>query len=34
MLLLVLLWSWDALRLLPRWQAVFAPGGHELYLAY
>jgi hypothetical protein len=34
MMLLLALWSWDALRLLPRWQAVFAEGGHELYLAY
>jgi hypothetical protein len=32
--LLLLLWSWDNLRLLPRWQSVFAPGGHALYLAY
>lgn len=33
-LLLVLLWSWDALRLLPRWETVFSTGGNELYLSY
>ncbi len=33
-LLLLALWSWDALRLLPRWQQVFAAGGNRLYLSY
>ena len=34
MIVLLVLWTWDGLRLLPRWQAVSAPGGHQLYLDY
>ena len=33
-LVLLALWGWDAVRLLPRWQQVFAAGGNRLYLSY